>query len=125
VRFEGTPPAMREIRFGGFAECAAQHQGPVYTGDVLVQDGRVQNAFVYIASGLGERVFAIPAGAVEIDQKGCLYAPRVAGAQVGQLVNYVNSDPATHNCGVPKAAGTSSSRAGLQRQIRIASPRSW
>src|SRR5512139_2306923 len=74
VRFEGTPPPMKDIRFGSFAECAAQHPGgPVDVGDALIHDGRVQNAFVYIADGLGNRVFAIPETAVEIDQQGCLY----------------------------------------------------
>ena len=79
VRLDGTPPPMQDVRFGSFAECAAQHRGPVPVGDVLVHDGLVENAFVYIQSGLGERVFAIPTTPVEIDQKGCLYHPRVAG----------------------------------------------
>jgi plastocyanin len=126
VRFDGTPPAMTELRFGSFAECAAQHRGPVYTGDVLVQNGHVQNAFVYLQSGLGDRVFAIPTTAVEIDQKGCLYHPRVAGAQVGQLIDFVNSDPTLHNVhGSPKASpgwNFALSRAGLQRQTRIDKP---
>jgi plastocyanin len=126
VRFDGTPPAMKEIRFGSFAECAAQHPEPVYAGDALVRDGRVQNAFVYIQSGLGERVFAIPEAAVEIDQTGCLYAPRVAGAQVGQAIRFVNSDPAVHNVhGSPTASPAWNfvlSRRGLAREIRLAQP---
>lgn len=123
VRLTGTPPPMKEIRFGGFAECAAQHTGSVFAGDMLVRDGFVQNAFVYIQSGLGDRVFAIPTTPVEIDQKGCLYAPRVAGAQVGQLVKFVNSDPTLHNVhGTPKDSSAwnfTLARAGLERQIRI------
>jgi plastocyanin len=123
VRLTGTPPAMKEIRFGGFAECAAQHAGPVFAGDVLVQNGLVQNAFVYVQDGLGERVFAIPATAVEIDQKGCLYTPRIAGAQVGQLIKFVNSDPTLHNVhGTPKDSAAwnfTLARAGLMREIRI------
>src|SRR5215468_9528658 len=55
VRFDGTPPAMKEVVFGSFAECAMQHQGPVFSGDALVHDGLVENAFVYIADGLGNR----------------------------------------------------------------------
>ena len=126
VRFEGTPPAMKEIRFGSFAECAAQHPGAVSTGDVLVRDGHVQNAFVYIQSGLGERVFAIPETPVEIDQTGCLYAPRVAGAQVGQAIRFVNSDPAVHNVhGSPTSSPAWNfvlSRRGLAREIRLDRP---
>jgi plastocyanin len=126
VRVTGTPPAMKEIRFGSFAECAAQHSGTVYAGDVLVRDGLVQNAFVYVADGLGQRVFAIPGAPVEIDQRGCLYEPRVAGAQVGQLIKFVNSDPALHNVhGTPRGSPSWNfvlARAGLAREIRIDRP---
>lgn len=117
---------MKEIRFGSFAECAVQHPEPAYGGDVLVRDGRVQNAFVYIQSGLGERVFAIPGEPVEIDQTGCLYAPRVAGAQVGQAIKFVNSDPAIHNVhGSPTTSPGWNfvlARTGLAREIRLGAP---
>ena len=87
----------------GFPECAAQHQGPVLAGDVLVKDGQVENAFVYIKDGLGDRGFAVPTQPVVIDQKGCLYAPHVAGAQVGQPIEFRNSDAVLHNVhGSPK-----------------------
>jgi len=126
VRFEGTPPERREVRFGSFAECLAQHEGPVFADDVLVANGRVQNAFVYVADGLGERVFAIPAEPVTIDQHGCLFRPRVAGAQVGQTIAFVNSDPALHNVhGTPRASGGwnfALARRGLVREIRVGAP---
>jgi plastocyanin len=126
VRFEGTPPPMKEIRFGSFAECSTQHPGAVYADDALVHDGKVQNAFVYIADGLGNRVFAIPDTTVEIDQRGCLYVPHVAGAQVGQLITFANGDPAIHN-----VHGTSAgapgwnfvlARKGAERQLRLMQP---
>ena len=55
VRFDGTPPAMQELRMSSVAECASQHEGPVLAGDMLVKDGKVENAFVYIKEGLGDR----------------------------------------------------------------------
>jgi plastocyanin len=126
VRVEGTVPAMASIRFGGIAECSSQHPGPVPTGDVLVQDGKVENAFVYVKSGLGERVFAIPETPVEVDQAGCLYRPRVIGVQVGQAIRFVNSDPLLHNVrGTPKASSSwnvSLSRKGTERTQRIDKP---
>lgn len=97
VTFNGTPPPMKELAVRSFPGCASEGDGPVLSGDALVKDGRVQNAFVYIKSGLGDRVFAIPETAVEIDQKGCIYVPRVVGAQVGQQVLYKNSDTIMHN----------------------------
>jgi len=126
VRFEGAVPALSEVRFGSFAECAQQHQGPVSTGDVVVADGKVANAFVYIKDGLGDRVFAVPTEPILVDQVGCLYEPRVAGAQVDQTVKFVNSDPLLHNVhGTPKAAAAwnvSLSRKGAEREIRIGTP---
>jgi len=126
VGFQGTVPPMQELRMGGFAECAAQHSGPVPAGDMLVKDGQVQNAFVYIKSGLGDRVFAVPTDPVVIDQKGCLYVPRVAGAQVGQPIEFRNSDATLHNIhGTPKdssAWNIALPREGTQRTITVDHP---
>src|SRR5262245_3985081 len=122
VRLEGATPAMGEIRFGGAAECAAPHPGGVVpTGDVLVHDGLVENAFVYLKAGLGERVFAVPSTPLVIDQVGCLYRPRVAGAQVGQAILFTNDDPVLHNVhGSPSASrpwNVSLARRGARREI--------
>lgn len=126
VRFEGTPPPMREINFGSFGECSSQHQGTVATDDVRVKNGAVAGAFVYVKDGLGNRVFAIPEAAVEIDQTGCVYKPRVVGAQVGQLVRFLNDDPLLHNVhGTPAASSAfnvSLARKGASREIRIPKP---
>ena len=105
VRFEGTVPAQTELQVRSSAECAALHDGPVLAGDVLVEDGKVQNAIVYLSKGLGERVFAVPETTVVIDQQDCLFVPRVAAAQVDQLVRFLNSDMLAHNVrGVPSEA---------------------
>ncbi len=105
VRFEGTVPAQAELQIGSSAECAALYDGPVLAGDVLVKDGKVQNALVYISKGLGDRVFAVPETPVVIDQRDCLFVPRVAAAQVDQPVRFLNSDMLAHNVhGVPTEA---------------------
>lgn len=97
VRLEGPKPAQTQLQLSSVADCASQHEGPVYAGDVLVEDGKVQNAIVYIKEGLGDRVFAVPTTPVEIDQKGCLFVPRVAAAQTDQPVRFLNSDSLAHN----------------------------
>jgi plastocyanin len=126
VRFEGTPPPMQELRMSSVAECASQHQGPVLAGDVLVKDGKVENAFVYIKDGLGDRGFAVPAEPVIIDQKGCLYVPHVAGAQVGQAIEFRNSDALLHNVhGSPKDSSgwnVALPRQGTARTITVDHP---
>lgn len=126
VSLEGTPAAMSELRLGSDPGCAAQHQGPVLAGDALVHDGHVEDAFVWLKEGLGDRVFAVPAEAVKVDQKGCLYHPRVVGAQVGQAVAFVNSDPLLHNVhGTPAAArgwNFGLPVQGARRTIRVDKP---
>ena len=54
-------------------------------------------AFVQIVSGLGDRKFAPPAEPVALDQRGCVYYPRVVGVQTGQPLLLINSDPTLHN----------------------------
>ncbi len=126
VRVDGTVPPMQELRMSGFAECSGQHQGPVLAGDMLAKDGKVQNAFVYLKDGLGDRVFAVPTDPVVIDQKGCQYAPRVAGAQVEQPIEFLNSDPMLHNVhGTPKDSSgwnVALARKGAERIIKVAKP---
>jgi len=126
VRLEGTPPPMGTLPLAGWAACAEQHQGPVPTGDVLVHDGLVENAFVYVKEGLGNRVFAVPTAAVTIDQRGCVYHPRVVGAQVGQPIEFVNDDATLHNVhGTPRDSSPwnfTMPIQGSRRTLRIDAP---
>jgi hypothetical protein len=39
----------------------------------------------------------VPSAAVTIDQRGCVYSPRVVGIQVGQTLQIRNSDELLHN----------------------------
>ena len=97
VRFEGTPPPNPRLPVGGNAECAALHSGPAYDEAVLVRDGRLQNALVYVKSGLESYVFAWPTTPVRVANERCLYMPRVAGAMIHQPIEFVNEDPTAHN----------------------------
>lgn len=126
VGFAGAVPPMKALTMSSFAECAAQYQGPVLAGDMLVQDGKVENAFAYIKDGLGDRGFAVPAEPVVIDQKACLYVPHVAGAQVGQAIEFRNSDAMLHNVhGTPKDSSgwnVALPRQGAERTITVDHP---
>jgi plastocyanin len=72
---------------------------PNATSEILVvgANGALQNVFVYVKDGLGNRRYATPSTPVVLDQKGCRYVPHVFGAQVGQPVQISNSDPTLHN----------------------------
>jgi plastocyanin len=126
VRFEGPVPEQSVLRLGGWSECASQHSGRVYAGDILVHDGKLQNAVVYVKEGLGNRVFAVPTEPVVSDQKGCVFLPRIMGAQVDQPLRFVNSDPLAHNVhGLPKisrAWNFSLGVKGASRTITVDSP---
>ena len=126
VLFDGTPPAMQTLNMSSVSECAALQAGPVPTGDMLVANGRVQNAFVYVKDGLGNRVSAVPDTPVVFDQKGCMYVPHVAGAQVDQTIEFHNSDAFLHNVhGSPKDSrgwNVALSRQGAERKITVDHP---
>jgi len=126
VTLAGTPPPMKTLAFGGDPQCAAAHPDPVPAGDALVHDGRVQNAFVWVKEGLGDRTFAVPDRTVTIDQAGCLYAPHVVGVQTCQPLQFVNSDPVLHNVhGTPPhspAWNFGMPVRGSQRTVRVPRP---
>jgi plastocyanin len=106
VRFEGPVPEQTILQLSGWSECAAQHaEGNPRAGDVLVNDGKLQNAVVYVKEGLGDRVFVVPTEAITIDQKGCVFSPRIATVRVEQPLRFLNSDPMAHNVrGLTKVA---------------------
>jgi plastocyanin len=103
VTYSGAPPAAKFINMSGTAGCAALHPDPVADQSLVVNDGRLANAVVYIKSGFGDRAFASPTDPVVIDQKGCLYNPHVVALMVGQPLQFRNSDQEAHNVhGRPK-----------------------
>ncbi len=97
VSFEGTPPEAEPIDMAAEEACATAYgeEGPT-TQHVLVQDGALQNVFVYVKSDL-DRDFPTPSEAVELDQQNCRYQPHVLGVQTGQPLAILNSDPVLHN----------------------------
>lgn len=105
VAFTGSPPTPRVINMSGTPACAALHSEPVLEQSVAVTGGRLAGAVVYIESGLGDRAFAAPSQPVVIDQKGCLYDPRVVAVMIGQPLLFRNSDQEAHNVhGRPQVA---------------------
>lgn len=95
VTFTGTPPAAAPIRMGADPNCP--QDGAAVSESVVVHDGALKNAFVYVAEGLGNRRFPAPATPVVLDQQGCHYTPHVLGIRVGQPLEIVNSDATLHN----------------------------
>lgn len=94
--FTGTPAERTPVRMK--PECLDQLDGTPLAEDLLVNDGAVQNVFVYVSAGLPDDYnYATPAEPAVLDQEGCVYAPRVMGVQTGQTIRIENSDPFQHN----------------------------
>jgi hypothetical protein len=102
ITYEGTAARPRVIRMSSDPLCMTEGQA---LSEVLVvgPGNGLQNAFVYVKDGLGNRRFPVPTEPIVLDQQGCRYMPHVIGIQVGQPLEVRNSDPTLHNVhAVPK-----------------------
>lgn len=94
ITFIGTPPVGKKLSLPN--GCSSNHD--VYSNEVIVANGKLQNVLVRITKGLEGKTFSdIPTETAELNQKGCQYTPRVIAVRVGQKVDFVNSDPLFHN----------------------------
>jgi uncharacterized membrane protein/plastocyanin len=94
--FEGTLPAKKKLNLP--SGCKPAGSGDVYSNEVLVDSGKVQNVLIRVIKGHEKLPQGpIPAEEVLLDQKGCIYTPRVVASRAGQKVTFINSDPIFHN----------------------------
>jgi plastocyanin len=98
VRFVGKKPPAKAISMDAEEDCEKLHDKPVYAQDLVTgQNGALANVFVYIKSGLEGKAFEPPEEAVVLDQRGCMFVPRVVALRTGQTLTVKNSDPVSHN----------------------------
>ncbi|WP_437650092.1 carboxypeptidase regulatory-like domain-containing protein [Sorangium sp. So ce362] len=64
---------------------------------VVVNDGKLKDTFVRITVGGVQGSWKAPDAHAVIDQKDCMYEPRVQGVVSGQQVDIKNSDRTLHN----------------------------
>jgi plastocyanin len=95
VHFDGTPP--RRIPIDTSMDPGCMLSGSQTTEQVVVDNGKLANVFLYIKAGAPPS--KAPAGTppVVLDQKGCRYIPHVIALQQGGSVEFRNSDPTMHN----------------------------
>ena len=93
VKFDGTAPKPAKIDMSQDPAC----QGSNTAENLVVSGGDLENVFVYVKDGLGDRTFAVPTDPVTLTQVGCKYKPHVLGVMAGQTIKIVNGDPTTHN----------------------------
>jgi len=97
VTIEGTVPANPPIKLEADPYCAKQNPNGARFENFVVDDGGLENVFVYVKDGLGDYGFDVPAEPVKLDQQGCQYRPHVVGIRVGQKLMILNSDDTLHN----------------------------
>ena len=98
VKFSGRTPQPKLIRMEAEEACEKMHPQGVREQTVVTgKDGGLANAVVYIKSGLDGKKFEPPKQAVVMDQRGCMFDPRVVALREGQTLTVKNSDPVSHN----------------------------
>jgi plastocyanin len=104
IKLEGEAPKPEGIKMNADPVCMREGKGQTTEFIVTGDGGALQNVFVYVKDGLGNRTFSAPQQSVVLDQKGCHYRPHVFGVMVGQPLEIINSDPTLHNIhAIPKA----------------------
>lgn len=100
VKLDGAAPAPE--RWGGAENAECKSLRPENIQLVKVQDGKLEDAFVYVKDGLPQGTYPLPDKPVEFDQKGCEFTPRVFGIRAGQDMSLKNSDKFLHNVKSPE-----------------------
>ncbi|MCP6726337.1 hypothetical protein NL526_30225, partial [Klebsiella pneumoniae] len=69
--------------------CERAHAGGGQKSEEVVVNANntLKNAFVWVKSGLPDKTWQVPATAVALDQKGCMYSPHVIGVMAGQDID--------------------------------------
>jgi len=98
VKLDGPVPNFKPIDMSAEAFCVQANPKPVVPPIVVTgEHGALANAVVYIKSGLGSYHFDTPQTPVVLDQKGCMYTPRVLAVMVNQPLEVNNEDQTIHN----------------------------
>jgi hypothetical protein len=92
VLFEGEPPVQETLKRDSDPKCSKDRTDEA----VVVSKGKLRDVVVRIKNGTAGK-HASPATAVLLDQKDCMYTPRVVGIVAGQKLLVRNSDSTFHN----------------------------
>jgi plastocyanin len=94
VIFEGEAPDRPKLVRDSDPYCAKTER---YSEDVVVIKGKVRDVLVRIKNGTMGSSNKAPSDPVVIDQRDCMYLPRVVGVMVGQKIVVRNGDNTYHN----------------------------
>lgn len=123
IRLTGKSPGNPIIRMGMDPKCAQMNAGKrrVHENVVAAPDGSLANVFVKLEGSFPQT--RVPTEPAVLDQRGCIYGPRVLGVRVGQMLQVRNSDDLLHNVhGISSRANgfnVSEPKAGMVQQFRL------
>ncbi len=95
VAFSGKAPEMKVPAKRKDADVCKSK--PIPHNAVLVKDGKLKDVLVRIAAGGVPGDWKAPEKHAEVDQKDCMYAPRMQGVVAGQTIDIKNGDETLHN----------------------------
>jgi len=99
VNYKGEAPERKQLLISG-GGCRPPEEA-VLSEKLIVTDGKLANALVYIDRGLEDIAYPVPESVVILNQEGCMYTPHVVAMRVGQELHVLNSDETTHNVHSP------------------------
>jgi plastocyanin len=107
VVLTGKAPGNPIIRMGVDPKCSALNAGHrvIQESAMVTADGSVANVFVRLDGTFPKT--AVPTDPIVIDQRACVYRPRVIGMRVGQTLQLRNDDDLLHNVHSSSAVGNS------------------
>lgn len=99
ISYRGPKPVKEPIDMNAEAACAQSHAGHAVYDEAIQagKDGALANAFVYVQAGLEGKTFEPVKTAVTLDQRGCLFVPRLIAIRAAQPLDVRNSDAISHN----------------------------
>ena len=113
VHYMGPTPVNPIIRMGADPRCNKLYVGKRPTAPTFVvgADGAFANVLVNVDGSFPNT--AVPTTPVVLNQKDCMYSPRVLGARIGQTLQVTNADPTDHNVHSLSKAGNDFNRTQL------------
>ncbi len=101
VKYAGPRPKRTPIYliegYGKISECGKGYKALLMENLIVGTEGGLANTFVYVSKGVEKKDYPLPKQSAVLDQKMCMYRPRIQGVRVGQEFVMRNSDGVIHN----------------------------